>query len=238
MYVCVCACVCVYLMNNVYLCHSGRGLVCGSVREGCTLRLSDTQTHTDSTQRDTHMALCLRIKTLFHWLRGWCDWSVLSGGGWGCSGHSHGWFCQAQDKSCTVGRSCLLQYPACLLVHPRWSRHQFQIFYRINSRRTRRVVTSRFPGNSLGGFHKVKLLNFPSAPLCSCFSNFHQSVEMKPWCQTISSSFRQSGNGTVSAQVTTNVAESECTCLIDWMDLLFDHFTLGLGCSEQLFSIS
>lgn len=166
MYVCVCACVCVYLMNNVYLCHSGRGLVCGSVREGCTLRLSDTQTHTDSTQRDTHMALCLRIKTLFHWLRGWCDWSVLSGGGWGCSGHSHGWFCQAQDKSCTVGRSCLLQYPACLLVHPRWSRHQFQIFYRINSRRTRRVVTSRFPGNSLGGFHKVKLLNFPQ-PLCA-----------------------------------------------------------------------
>lgn len=163
---------------------------------------------------------------------------VFCRGGWGCSGHSHGWFCQAQDKSCSVGRSCLLEYPACLLVHPRWSRHQFQIFYRINSRRTRRAVTSRFPGNSLGGFHKVKLLNFPSAPLCSCFSNFHRSVEMKPWCQTISSSFRQSGTGTVSAQVTTNVAESECTCLIDWMDLLFDHFALGLGCSEQLFSIS
>lgn len=54
----MCACVCVYLMNNVYLCHSGRGLVCGSVREGCTLRLSDTQTHTDSTQRrHTHGSL-------------------------------------------------------------------------------------------------------------------------------------------------------------------------------------
>ena len=93
--------VCVYLMNNVYLCLSGRGLVCGSVREGCTLRLSDTQTHTDSTQRDTHGSLSagenlvLLVERLM--------WFECFVGGRGCSGHSHGWFCQVQIKAALLG---------------------------------------------------------------------------------------------------------------------------------------
>ena len=227
--------VCVYLMNNVYLCLSGRGLVCGSVREGCTLRLSDTQTHTDSTQRDTHtwQFVCGGKPCFIGW-----EVDVIWVFCWGARVfRTFPWvILPSADKSCTVGRSCLLQYPACILVHLRfrysrmWKyclpyrqsvpgcRHRFQIFYRINSRRTHRVVANWFPGNSLCGFHKVTLLNFPSDPPCFCFSSFHQSLEMKPWCQTISSSFRHSGTGTVSVQVTKNEKKQHLhVWVIEWI---------------------
>lgn len=66
---CARVCVCVYLMNSVSLCCSARGLVWGSMREGCTLRCvfvylqlrllhTHTRTHVDYIQRNTHSGLC------------------------------------------------------------------------------------------------------------------------------------------------------------------------------------
>lgn len=233
----MCACVCVYLMNNVYLCHSGRGLVWFCEGGVYTQALRHTNTHRLHTKRHTHGTLSTN-KNLVS-LVDRLTWLECFVGGWGCSGHSHGWFCQAQDKSCTVGRSCLLQYPACLLVHPRWSRHQFQIFYRINSRRTRRVVTSRFPGNSLGGFHKVKLLNFPQ-PLCARVSPTFISLWKWNHGARLSVLLSDSQEPVQCLHRSQQMLQNQnvLVWLIDWMDLLFDHFTLGLGCSEQLFSIS
>lgn len=236
----VCVRVCVCLPYEQCVSVSQRQGACLWFCEGgvYTQALRHTNTHRLHTKKTHTWQLVYELKPCFI---GW-EFDVIGvfcRGGWGCSGHSHGWFCQAQDKSCTVGRSCLLQYPACLLVHPRWSRHQFQIFYRINSRRTRRVVTSRFPGNSLGGFHKVKLLNFPQ-PLCALVSPTF--IGLWKWNHGARLSVLLSDSQEPvqclhrSQQMLQN--QNVLVWLIDWMDLLFDHFALGLGCSEQLFSIS
>lgn len=148
------------LHSEKSLCCSAKGLICGFTK-GAHSNLSLFAS--EALKLHTHTV------TTVHWVK-MCTLAVgliwCFGVNWADSGYSHGWFGQrrAENRCFPGGRSSLNpQYSACSLVHLRprevyacgssfpWQQHQFQIFTRVNSEETQRIIRVRFPGNILNG---------------------------------------------------------------------------------------
>lgn len=97
----MCTCVCLPFGQCVSV--SQRQGACLWFCEGgvYTQALRHTNTHTDSTQRDTHGSLSSEDNLVVLVER--LMWLECFVGGWGCSEHSHGWFCQVQIKAALLG---------------------------------------------------------------------------------------------------------------------------------------